>query len=89
MKRTMTIICMLAFAAFANVQSEFLLALSGYDCELVKWVENDYESGELFKNYAKVSCNEKYRLPLKIAGLKFMDISKSFAGKFIYTYGAQ
>ena len=89
MKRTMTIICMLAFAAFANVQSEFLLALSGYDCELVKWVENDYESGEQFKHYAKVSCNEKYRLPLKIAGLKFLDISKSLAGKFIYTYGEQ
>ena len=87
MKRTMTIVCMLAFAALANVQSEFLLALSGYDCELVKWVENDYESGEQFKHYAKVACNEKYRLPLKIAGLKFMDISKSLSGKFIYTYG--
>ena len=87
MKRISIIVCALAFAIYADVQNDFLLALSGYDCEVVKWIENDYESGEQFKHYAKVSCSEKYRLPLRIAGLKFMDISRNLAGKYIYTYG--
>lgn len=89
MKRAILALTVIAAASFAATQNEFLLALSGYDCELVKWVENDYESGEQFKHYAKVACTEKYRLPLKIAGLKFLDISKSLSGKFVYTYGEQ
>ena len=89
MKKILISVIVLSMSVFADVQSDFLLKLSGYDCELVKWVENDFESGEQFKHYAKVSCSEKYRLPLKIAGLKFMDISRNLAGKYIYTYGEQ
>lgn len=79
------------FAAFAaaNLQLDFSVKMDQYNCTLVKWIENDYESGVLWKHYAKVACPEKTKLPLRVLGLRYLDISMNLRGEYIYTYGEE
>lgn len=89
MKKTIFIIGLAFAAAFANSNSkfEFNEVIEQHNCLVTKWLENDYESGVKWRHYAKVSCNVKERMPIRIAGLKFLDMSKNLKGEYIYTYG--
>lgn len=84
------LIALLAFAsAFADVKLDFLVSARRNGCEVTQWIENDYVSGVKWKHYAKVACKENKRMPVKMVGLKFLDIAVNLRGEYIYTYGEE
>lgn len=89
MKKITLAILLIVTAAFADKKLDFAVAMDSYGCEVVKWIENDYESGVYWKHYAKVACKEKQKLPLRVLGLRYLDISMNLRGEFIYTYGEE
>lgn len=87
MKKIIFLVILAFAAAFANSKFEFNEVIEQHNCQVTKWLENDYESGMKWRHYAKVACSTKERMPVRIAGLKFLDVSRNLKGEYIYTYG--
>jgi hypothetical protein len=87
MKKTLLIVLAFAMVAFADVKLDFLISARRLGCETIQWVENDYVSGVKWKHYAKVACKENQRMPVRIVGLKFLDVATNLKGEYIFTYG--
>lgn len=79
---------LMASFAFANVKLDFHVSVNRMGCSLVQWIEDGYESGVKWKYYGKFACKENpEKVPAKIVGLKFLDISKNLKGEYVFTYG--
>lgn len=89
MKKIILSTLLIASAAFADIKLDFINTARDKGCEVVYWIENNYENGVLWQQYAKVSCKEPQSMPVKIVGLKFLDVSLNLKGEFIYTYGLE
>lgn len=89
MKKLILLILAFAVVAFADVKLDFLISARRLGCETIHWIENDYENGVLWQQYAKVACKEPQSMPVRMVGLKFLDVSKNLKGQYIYTYGLE
>lgn len=89
MKKTLLIVLAFAMVAFADVKLDFLVSARRLGCETVQWVDNDYVSGMKWKHYAKVACKENQRMPVRMVGLKFLDVATNLKGEYIFTYGEE
>ena len=89
MKKLILSTLLIASAAFADIKLDFLISARRLGCETIQWVENDYENGIKWKHYAKVACKEPQSMPVRMVGLKFLDLSKNLKGQYIYTYGEE
>lgn len=87
MKKIILTIAIMAACAFADTKGEFEMKVEQHNCRVERWLENDYESGVKWRYYAKVACADTARMPMRIAGLKFLDVSMNLKGEYIYTYG--
>jgi hypothetical protein len=86
MKKLMLIVLSLSVFAFANIKLDFMVSVKKKGCNVVKWVENDSVEGIKYRHYAKVSCKEPQTMPVKLVGLKFIDVTRNSTGEYIYTY---
>lgn len=89
MKKIILSILLIASAAFADIKLDFIISARRLGCEVVHWIENDYENGVLWQQYAKVACKDPQSMPVRMVGLKFLDLSKNLKGQYIYTYGLE
>ena len=89
MKKIMLIMLFAMASAWADIHLDFVLSARKKGCEVTKWVENDYVSGVLWQQYAKVACKDPQSMPVRMVGLKFLDVSKNLKGEYIYTYGLE
>jgi len=90
MKKIMIVmLCAMAVSAWADIHLDFVLSARKKGCEVVQWIENDYENGVLWQQYAKVACKDPQSMPVRMVGLKFLDVSKNLKGEYIYTYGLE
>lgn len=90
MKKILLLISLFAIAsAWADIHLDFVLSARKKGCEVTQWVENDYVSGVLWQQYAKVACKDPQSMPVRMVGLKFLDVSKNLKGEYIYTYGLE
>ena len=89
MKKIILSTLLIASAAFADIKLDFIISARNKGCEVVHWIENDYENGVLWQQYAKVACKAPQPMPVKMVGLKFLDVSTNLKGEFIYTYGLE
>ena len=80
---------MVVSAVWADIKLDFILSARKKGCEVVHWVENDYENGVYWQQYAKVACKDPQSMPVRMVGLKFLDVSKNLKGEYIYTYGLE
>lgn len=87
MKKFLIIMALLVTTALCDTKGEFELAVEKYGCRVDRWLANDYESGMKWRFYAKVACPKSERMPVRIAGLKFLDVSTNLKGEYIFTYG--
>ena len=85
-KLVLLLLCFVLVASAANLKLDVLFSLKKYDCELTSWKENVDVKYVQYKHYAEITCKEPKAMPVKIAGLKFIDVSAS-SGKYIYRYG--
>lgn len=89
MKKIILSTLLIASAAFADIKLDFIISARRLGCEVVHWIENDYENGVLWQQYAKVACKDPQSMPVRMVGLKFLDLSKNLKGQYIYTYGLE
>lgn len=89
MKKIILALMMVVSAVWADIKLDFILSARKKGCEVVHWVENDYENGVLWQQYAKVACKDPQSMPVRMVGLKFLDLSKNLKGQYIYTYGLE
>lgn len=89
MKKIILSTLLIASAAFADIKLDFMISARRLGCEVVHWIENDYENGVLWQQYAKVACKDPQSMPVRMVGLKFLDLSKNLKGQYIYTYGLE
>lgn len=89
MKKIILALMMVVSAVWADIKLDFILSARKKGCEVVHWVENDYENGVLWQQYAKVACKDPQSMPVRMVGLKFLDVSKNLKGEYIYTYGLE
>jgi len=89
MKKVILGIALVASAAFADIKLDFQVSVNRMGCSLVQWIENDYESGVKWKHYGKFACKDPIKVPVKLVGLKFLDVSKNLKGEYIFTYGEE
>lgn len=89
MKKIILSTLLIASAAFADIKLDFLISARRLGCETIHWIENDYENGVLWQQYAKVACKDPQPMPVRMVGLKFLDVSKNLKGQYIYTYGLE
>lgn len=89
MKKIMLIMLCAMASAWADIHLDFVISVRRLGCETVHWIENDYENGVLWQQYAKVACKEPQSMPVRMVGLKFLDVSKNLKGEYIYTYGLE
>jgi len=89
MKKISLIMLMIVSAVWADIKLDFVLSARKKGCEVVQWIENDYENGVLWQQYAKVACKDPQSMPVRMVGLKFLDVSKNLKGEYIYTYGLE
>ena len=87
MKKLTMIMLMLVASAFADIKLDFQISVNRLGCSLTQWIQDDYESGVKWKHYAKVACKENQRMPVRIVGLKFLDVATNLKGEYIFTYG--
>jgi hypothetical protein len=87
-KLVLTVACLSAIA-FADIKLDFHVSVNKLGCNLVQWIENDYESGVKWKHYGKFACKDPIKVPVKLVGLKFLDVSKNLKGEYIFTYGEE
>jgi hypothetical protein len=88
MKKIMILMLCAMATAWADIKLDFIISVRKKGCELVKWVENDYVNGVMWQQYAKVSCKDPISMPVKLVGLKFLDVESSHKD-YIYTYGLE
>ena len=89
MKKIILTLMMVVSAVWADIKLDFILSARKKGCEVVHWVENDYENGVHWQQYAKVACKDPQSMPVRMVGLKFLDVSKNLKGEYIYTYGLE
>ncbi|MBO7527946.1 MAG: hypothetical protein J6T74_08705 [Clostridia bacterium] len=89
MKKIILALMMVVSAVWADIKLDFILSARKKGCEVVHWIENDYENGVLWQQYAKVACKDPQSMPVRMVGLKFLDVSKNLKGEYIYTYGLE
>lgn len=89
MKKIILALMLVVSAVWADIKLDFMISARRLGCQVVHWVENDYESGVLWQQYAKVACKDPQSMPVKMVGLKFLDVSKNLKGEYIYTYGLE
>lgn len=89
MKKLIVILVFMASFAFADVKSDFAYDVEQRGCEVITWIENDFESGVEWKYYAKFTCSGKVKLPKKISELQFIDVSYNLKGEQVFTYGIE
>lgn len=89
MKKIILSTLLIASAAFADIKLDFIISARRLGCEVVHWIENDYENGVLWQQYAKVACKDPQSMPVRMVGLKFLDLSKNLKGQYVYTYGLE
>lgn len=89
MKKIILLVLFIMASAWADIKLDFLISARRLGCETVHWIENDYENGVLWQQYAKVACKEPQSMPVRMVGLKFLDVSKNLKGQYIYTYGLE
>lgn len=89
MKKIILALMMVVSAVWADIKLDFILSARKKGCEVVHWVENDYENGVLWQQYAKIACKDPQSMPVRMVGLKFIDLSKNLKGQYIYTYGLE
>lgn len=89
MKKIILALMMVVSAVWADIKLDFILSARKKGCEVVHWIENDYENGVLWQQYAKVACKDPQSMPVRMVGLKFLDLSKNLKGEYIYTYGLE
>ena len=89
MKKIILSLMLVVSAVWADIKLDFVLSARKKGCEVVHWVENDYENGVLWQQYAKVACKDPQSMPVRMVGLKFLDVSKNLKGEYIYTYGLE
>ena len=89
MKKIILLLLVVMASAWADIKLDFLISARRLGCDTVHWVENDYENGVLWQQYAKVACKEPQSMPVRMVGLKFLDVSKNLKGQYIYTYGLE
>lgn len=89
MKKLILSTLLIVSAAFADIKLDFLISARRLGCETIHWIENDYENGVLWQQYAKVACKDPQSMPVRMVGLKFLDVSKNLKGQYIYIYGLE
>lgn len=89
MKKIILALMLVVSAVWADIKLDFILSARKKGCEVVHWIENDYENGVLWQQYAKVACKDPQSMPVRMVGLKFLDLSKNLKGEYIYTYGLE
>lgn len=89
MKKIIFALMMVVSAVWADIKLDFMISARRIGCETVHWIENDYENGVLWQQYAKVACKEPQPMPVRMVGLKFLDVYKSQKGEYIYIYGLE
>lgn len=89
MKKILLILLSITALVFAGMKEDFEYKVESHSCSVITWKENEYESGVDWKYYAKVKCNKKERMPVKMLGLVFYDVSINLNGEYIYTYGLE
>jgi hypothetical protein len=89
MKKLAIILAFMTSFVFADVKSDFIYEVENRGCQLTTWIENDFESGVEWKYYAKFTCTSKVKLPTKIYGLQFLDVSYNLKGEQVFTYGVE
>lgn len=91
MKNTIILLLLVAATAFSDVFSErklnFYQIVARHDCTVVKWSEDTFESGEHYRRYARVECSVNEKMPVRIAGLNFIDVTTTLTGNYLYIYG--
>ena len=87
MKKLTMIMLMLVASAFADIKLDFQVSVNRLGCSLTQWIQDDYESGVKWKHYAKFACKDPIKVPARMVGLKFLDVSRNPKGEYIYTYG--
>lgn len=85
-KLVLFLLCLVIVASAANLKVDVLFSLKKYNCELTSWKEDVEVKYVQYKHYAEITCKEPNTMPVKIAGLKFIDVSAN-SGKYIYRYG--
>lgn len=89
MKKIILVLMIVVSAVWADIKLDFVLSSRKKGCEVVHWIENDYENGVHWQQYAKVACKDPQSMPVRMVGLKFLDVSKNLKGEYIYTYGLE
>ena len=89
MKKIILLLLVVMASAWADIKLDFMISARRLGCQVVHWVENDYENGVLWQQYAKVACKDPQSMPVRMVGLKFLDVSKNLKGEYIYTYGLE
>ena len=89
MKKLIIMLMFMIGFAFADVKLDFLVSVRRMGCETIQWIENDYESGVKWKYYGKFACKELNKVPVKIVGLKYLDVSRNLKDELIFTYGLE
>ena len=51
MKKIILAFMLVVSAAWADIKLDFILSTRRLGCEVVHWVENDYENGVLWQQY--------------------------------------
>lgn len=87
MKKLIMIMLMLVASAFADTKLDFQVSVDRLGCSLTQWIQDDYESGVKWRHYAKFACADPIKVPVRMVGLKFLDVSLNLKGEYIYTYG--
>lgn len=89
MKKLFIMTLVVAGTLFADTGDDFRQVVEKYGCSVEVWKTDTYESGADWKYYAKVVCDEKQKMPARIATLKFLDGSTNLMGKYVVTYGEE
>ena len=89
MKKLLITLMFMISLAFADVKSDFTYEVEQRGCSVITWIQDDFESGVEWKYYAKFTCNGKVKLPSKISGLQFLDVSYNLKGEQVFTYGLE
>lgn len=89
MKKILIAMAVLATATFAHVKLDFENSVNQLGCTLTQWLDHDFESGVKWRYYGKFVCAEKIRVPVRLVGLKLLDVSQNLKGQYVYTYGEE
>ena len=89
MKKLIVLVMLITATVWADIKLDFFISVRKKGCEVEKWVENDYVGGTLWQQYARVVCKDAIAMPVKIVGLKFLDVNTNLKGQYVYMYGLE